>query len=59
MVGFITVGGGPLFFVFFDAADKVVIGRCGILSRKTHTITQKARVSVIVCKICSLSFMQE
>ena len=26
MVGFITAGGGPRFFVFFDAADRMAIG---------------------------------
>ena len=35
-------------FSLFDAADKGAIGRCEILSRKTHTITQKSRVSVII-----------
>ena len=35
LVGFITVGGGPRFFVFLDAADRMAIGAKIVLSGKS------------------------
>ena len=34
-MGFITVGGGPRFFVFLDAADRMAIGAKIVLSGKS------------------------
>ena len=35
LVGFITVGGGPRFLVFFNAADSMAIGEKIVLSGKS------------------------
>ena len=36
MVGFITVGGGPRFLVFLDAADRGVIGEKSYYQAKVY-----------------------
>ena len=36
LVGFITVGGGPLFLCFFNAADKGAIEKKIVLSGKSR-----------------------
>ena len=36
MVGFITVGGGPRFFVFLDAADKGAMGEKSYYQAKVY-----------------------
>ncbi len=45
-MGFITVGGGPLFFGFFDTADNMAIDTIW----QKYTIWQKSGVSAIVCR---------
>ena len=60
LVGFITVGGGPRFFVFLDAADRGAMGglyyhaKVSSFRDSIRVLRESIRVSVIVCKMRSL-----
>ncbi len=60
-MGFITVGGGPRFFVFFDAADSGAIGeklyyhaKVSSFRDSIRVLRESIRVSVIVWSFACL-----
>lgn len=55
-MGFITVVGGPHFFVFLDAADRMAIGEKSYYQEKVGSFRDSIRVSVLFGKfvICGI-----
>ena len=56
-MGFITVGGGPRFFVIFNAADKGAIGEKSYYHAKVGSFRDSLEFCLFVCKICNLWYL--
>lgn len=58
-MGFITVGGGPHFFVFLYAADRGEIGEKMNYHAKVGSFRDSMELCVFVCKICGMYYSIE